>query len=306
MAAAGDGVRPLAPGVDLVPGRFVQGEQPDGNSVVFHAPEGLVIVDTGRHPEHTRELIELATTAGVAPKAIVNTHWHLDHTGGNLLLRAHFPAVRVYASDAMAGARKGFLATYRAQLAVALEHNKSRPDEAAKIEAEMALIDAGDRLAPDELVTATGERTLAGRKLVVGLETHAATAGDVWVLDPASGILAAGDLVTLPVPFLDTACPRGWQAALDHLARLDFATLVPGHGEPLSRAGLDAYRTAFGDLLACAASKHGVDDCSSQWFATIGDLARGSDPTFARGALRYYVEKVLRGDGKSIAAACAP
>jgi len=29
--------------------------------------------------------------------------------------------------------------------------------------------------------------------------------------------LIAGDLVTLPVPFLDTACPNGWRKALDTL-----------------------------------------------------------------------------------------
>lgn len=44
---------PLAAGVELVRGRFVPGSQPDGNSVVLRAPGGLVVIDTGRHAEHT-------------------------------------------------------------------------------------------------------------------------------------------------------------------------------------------------------------------------------------------------------------
>jgi hypothetical protein len=30
----------LAPGVDLIPGKFVAGTQPDGNTVVFTTPDG--------------------------------------------------------------------------------------------------------------------------------------------------------------------------------------------------------------------------------------------------------------------------
>src|SRR4051794_352511 len=40
----------IASGVDLIAGAFVPGSQPDGNSVVFTGPNGLVVVDTGRHP----------------------------------------------------------------------------------------------------------------------------------------------------------------------------------------------------------------------------------------------------------------
>ena len=44
----------LAPGVDVIPGVFPEGQQPDGNSVIFTAPDGLIVMDTGRHHPHTR------------------------------------------------------------------------------------------------------------------------------------------------------------------------------------------------------------------------------------------------------------
>src|SRR6476646_6318439 len=86
----------LAPGVDLIPGRFVAGAQPDGNTVVFAAPDGLVVFDTGRHPEHTQQIVDFASAARKPVVAIVNSHWHLDHVGGNVLLRQKYPSVRVY------------------------------------------------------------------------------------------------------------------------------------------------------------------------------------------------------------------
>ena len=84
---------------------------------------------------------------------------------------------------------------------------------------------------------------------------------DVWLFDPETRILVAGDLVTLPAPLFDTACPARWQASLDHLAQTDFALLVPGHGPAMSRADFDAYRLAFAGLLACAASDQAKQAC---------------------------------------------
>jgi len=298
LAAAGvwaqdkDVVREIGPGVSVIPGQFTRGRQPDGNSVVLLGNEGTIIIDTGRHRDHTQRVLKAATRNGKKPVAVINTHWHLDHIGGNALVRQAHPKVTVYASGAFANARKGFLADYRKQLA---EAAAAMPTEkSAGMREEMALIDAGDKLAPDEVITASGERTLAGRNLMIGLERNAATEGDVWVLDRASGTLITGDLVTLPVPFLDTANPEGWAAALDRLVKVDAKLVVPGHGEPMPPAGLTTYRKAFRDLLVCAKSKRASAECADQWFATIGDLAKGTDPALAKSSMGYYLDNVLR------------
>lgn len=290
-AAPGD-VREIGPGVSFIEGQFAKGRQPDGNSLVLHGTDGTIVIDTGRHREHTQKVLSVATRNGLKPVAIINTHWHLDHVGGNLVVREKFPGAAILASGAIANARKGFLAEYREELAKAVA--SMPPGKSAGMREEMALIDAGDKLAPTEVITAGGERTLAGRRLVIGLERNAATEGDVWVLDKASGVLAAGDLVTLPVPFLDTANPDGWAAALDRLSRVDAKLIVPGHGEPMKPADVLTYARAFKALLACARSTRASAECSDQWFSSIGDLAKGSDPSLAKGAMGYYLDNVLR------------
>jgi glyoxylase-like metal-dependent hydrolase (beta-lactamase superfamily II) len=293
----------LAPGVSLLPGRFVKGTQPDGNTVILRGSKGLLVVDTGRHPEHTQGVIDFANAAHLPVTAIVNSHWHLDHIGGNAMLRKAFPDVRVYASAAFADARKGFLASYRAQLEDMVHKT---PDPAAQKPwlAEIALIDAGDALAPDEIVDASGERTLAGRRLRLELEDHAVTAGDLWVLDKATRVLVAGDLVTLPVPFLDTACPERWRAALDRVAKTDFVLLVPGHGAPMHRPQFEVYRKAFDGLLKCAASSQPKSSCIDGWMHDAAPLLTGEDPTFVRSLLDYYVDNSLRGDASRRTTLC--
>jgi hypothetical protein len=106
----------LAPGIDLIPGEFTLGRQPDGNTIVVRSGDGLVVFDTGRHREHTQSIIDFARREGLPVKVIINSHWHLDHVGGNPMLRKEYPDVRVYASGAIEAALHGFLAEYRASL----------------------------------------------------------------------------------------------------------------------------------------------------------------------------------------------
>jgi len=294
----------IAPGVYLVRGKLTPGEQPDGNSLVFRATEGAVIFDTGRHVEHTQAILDLVARLKLVPRVVVNSHWHLDHVGGNVLLRQRYPDLKVYASDAIDGALRGFLVSYRGQLAQLVSSAQTSTDARDTYRREMKLIDAGAVLAPTDVVSATGPRTLAGRSLELHLEDHAATAGDVWVRDPAAHLVAAGDLVTLPVPFLDTACPKGWQTALAHLEAADWTVLVPGHGPPLDRAGFATYRKAFDALLACAASKRSTTECVDGWFHDGGTLVSANDPGQGHEMMRYYVEQSLRAPSAATAKLC--
>ena len=296
-AAAERAADEIAPGVYLVPGKLVPGHQPDGNSVIFRAPEGAVVVDTGRHVEHTEAVLARIGALGLTPRVVVNSHWHLDHIGGNVLFRQRYPDVRVFASAALAEAQHGFLANYRRQLEQMVASADTSAEAKESYRREMGLIDAGPLLAPTDVVTASGRRVLAGRPLELHLEERAVTAGDVWVFDPATRVLVAGDLVTLPAPFLDTACPARWQAAL---ARLDedasWELLVPGHGAPMHHAELALYRRAFDELLACAATTAPAAACVDGWLRTGGELVRANDPGNGRDMVGYYVDAVLRGD----------
>lgn len=292
----------VRPDVLLVPGGFVRGQQPDGNTIVFRAARGLVVFDTGRHESHTQKIVDLARQLGAPVAAIVNSHWHLDHIGGNALLRHDYPGLRVYASSALQDARKGFLERYRGQLQAMVEKT-SDPEQKRSLTTELRLVESAGALAPDVVIGKTERLDLAGRNFDVHLENHAVTAADVWLYDPQSRVLVSGDLVTLPVPFLDTACPAGWSAALDDLARVDFAVLIPGHGAPMSRPDFEIYRTAYRNLVACGASSATKQACIAGWMNDAAPLLNNDDPAFVRSLLDYYVD-VLRSDPARIREQC--
>ncbi|MEO8035718.1 MAG: MBL fold metallo-hydrolase [Acidobacteriota bacterium] len=293
----------IAPGVELIPGQFIPSSQPDGNSVVFQGREGLVVVDTGRHSEHTQAIIDFAKAKNVPIGAVINTHWHLDHIGGNPAVRRAFPGVKVYASNALADARTTFLADEHKQLDEMIAKS-SNVEEQKQWREELAIIDAGDARAPNVVVTRSGRQNLAGRKLEIHLESHAVTAGDVWVFDPKSGVLVSGDLVTLPVPFFDTACPQQWKASLDTLAGHDFKLLVPGHGPPMKRAEFELYRTAFDHLLECAGSAAAKETCIDGWMRDASSLIASEKPKWVRALMDYYIDSSLRGDSARNAKFC--
>jgi hypothetical protein len=100
----------------VVAGAFPPDRGPDGNSVILRAPRGLIIVAaTGRHPAHQDKLLAFARQAGAPITAIVNTHWHLDHSGGNAALRAVYPGAEIIATRAVESALVGFFPNGRAQ-----------------------------------------------------------------------------------------------------------------------------------------------------------------------------------------------
>ena len=283
-------------GFTVIPGSFETDRQPDGNTVVFDAPEGLVVLDTGRHPEHSGKILEFAERAGKPIVAVINSHWHLDHVSGNPRLRAAHPGLKVYASDAIDGAMHGFLADSRKQATALLGSNEFPDSMKAEIRADIATIDSGKAIYPDVVVAQSGEVVLGGRKLQLGL-AHAATRGDLWVYDPANYFLATGDLVTLPVPFLDTACAAGWSKELERLDGLDFERFVPGHGRRMSHPQFTTYRHGFDALVACANSGADKKACADGWVRDVGELLDERDRTRVGGMLEYYVG-VLRDPAK--------
>jgi glyoxylase-like metal-dependent hydrolase (beta-lactamase superfamily II) len=284
----------IAPNTYLIEGGITPNSQPDGNTIVIVAPKGLIVFDTGRHKEHTQKILDFARTQDRPMAAIINSHWHLDHVGGNPQLRAAFPGIPVYASSAIVGARKGFLADYRAHLVTEIAQPGKTPESQASMRAEIALIDQGADLGPTNVVKKSILLTIAGRRLQLHLESHAVTAGDVWVLDPETHVLLAGDLVTLPAPFFESACPSGWQTSLAHLSKAPFEWLVPGHGAPMRRPAFDAYRKAFSNLLACAAGDAAKNSCVDGWVADAAELLGSDDVSYSRTLIGYYIENYLR------------
>jgi glyoxylase-like metal-dependent hydrolase (beta-lactamase superfamily II) len=295
----------IAPDTYLVQGEATPNRQPDGNSIVIVAPNGLIVFDTGRHREHAQQILDFARAQDRPIAAIINSHWHLDHVGGNPPLRTAFPGIHVYASAAFDAARTGFLADYRAQLQGQIPREYTNPKVQESMRAEVALIDQGAALGPTDVVATSAPLSIAGRVLQVHLETHAVTAGDIWVFDPATRVLLAGDLVTLPAPFFESACPARWRASLANLEKMHFDWLVPGHGAPMRKPSFAAYRKGFSNLTECAAGSATKSTCIDGWIRDASALIDFKDVSYARTLVDYYLENYLRHPSERIRKFCA-
>lgn len=299
-----------APGAErldwhLVPGTFEPGRQPDGNSVFIEAPEGLILVDTGRHPEHQEKLLAFAKARGRPVAAIVNTHWHLDHTGGNAEIRAVYPGAPVYASRAVDGALTGFFPRSRKSSEEYLASGQAGAEQRAEIRGDFAAMEDSTALRPTRPVARSGTVRVAGRRLRLNLAPFAATEGDVWIHDQGSKLVIAGDLVVGPVPFFDTGCPEGWRKALGEIAATPFATLVPGHGEPMSRMQFLRWRGAFDKLLDCAASRRPKADCVAGWTRDAAEFIPAGDRRTGE-MVGYYLDARLRAPPEQRDRFCRP
>jgi len=292
----------VAPGVTLLRGAMPPMRGPDGNTVVFDAPQGLIVVDTGRHDWHSDAILAFAASRNRPVAAIVNTHWHLDHASGNGRIKSAHPGARLYTTAAVdrALAEGGFLVRNLAVQRPRLEDPAVSAAEKAEIAIFVQTMTERNGLRPDVPVTSSGRLKLAGRKLELRVTDRAVTDADLWIYDRKTGIAVIGDLVTLPAPFFETACPDQWRAALDEVWSVPFKSAIPGHGEPMNRAQFDAYRAAFNAFVDCVAGDAAPAQCAGGWQAGVAPLL--GDERMRRMALdyaEYYVGMLRANGGKS-------
>jgi len=283
-----------APAYHLIPGQVPADKGPDGNTVVLDAPQGLIVVDTGRHPEHSAAILDYAKQRGRPIAAIVNSHWHLDHTTGNTDIRQVYPRAEVYATNAIEGALVGFLGRNRAQADKMLADPKVPAARKAELLRGRSVIDNPDRLRPTRPVLKSARMKIAGRTLDVRVAPFAATEADLWFYDPKVRLAVVGDLVVGIVPFMDTACPDGWAKALNAIAKVPFATLIPGHGDPMTRADFLQWRTAYNNLLACGRSEADKKQCVAGWDRDAAKFIDAGHKDYVDAALGYYIDTRLR------------
>jgi glyoxylase-like metal-dependent hydrolase (beta-lactamase superfamily II) len=294
--------REIAAGTSLIPGAMLPERGPDGNTVVFTAPAGLVVVDTGRHPWHSDAILAFAAARRQPITAIVNTHWHLDHSSGNRRLKAAHPEARVYTTNAVdrALAPGGFIARSLASARAQAPDPTAPPTRLEETALFLATMETPQALRPEVAIATSGVQRLAGRTLDVRVADGAVTDADLWIYDESTRVAVIGDLVTLPAPFFETACPARWQAALDAVWATPFALAVPGHGAPMTRGAFDTWRRAFGAFRACVGSDRAPAACAADWTSGVDALLASDDERRQAGAYaRYYVEFLRTNGGAS-------
>jgi len=210
-------VSPLADRLHLITG-------PGGNMAALACDDGVLLVDCG-FPGRTEEIGDAARRAGGKPVSVlINTHWHVDHAGGNADLARG--GARIWAT---ANTRKR-LSTDQYNEAFRMASPASPPEALPSLTLEEADIYAG------------------GEEIHLASVPPAHTDGDLIIHFRKADVIHAGDLFTSGgYPNID-ANSRGWIGgmilAADRILKLagPKTRIIPGHGPVSSPEGLAAFR----------------------------------------------------------------
>ncbi len=183
-----------------------------GNVAVLSTDDGTVLVDTMTlryQGELIKEVAEELTGSPVT--MIINTHYHLDHTHGN---PAFDPGTRVVSTERT------------------LHHLVTTDAEYFSGEAA--------ELMPNETFSDELELRVGGKTLQLYYLGNGHTDGDLVVLMVDESTLHAGDLFfNKHYPNIDLEAGgsvQSWGETIDEVMKLDFDTVIPGHGPVTDRA----------------------------------------------------------------------
>jgi len=197
-----------------------------GNSGVIIGTTGVVVVDAKTTPDSGKDL--LAEIAKLTPKKI--THVLLTHSDGD-----HVNGIAAFPSGLTIIAHEG---------------NKKEQESA---------LAAGGRGAPppDKLPTQVVSKiretmTIDGVKFELLHWSPAHTSGDLVVFLPDQKIVFTGDIIVTnrPDPLIHlekNGSSEGWISTTKGVVGLDADRFVPGHGDVLTKADIQARLTAAQD-----------------------------------------------------------
>lgn len=192
---------------------YISENDGSSNSTFLVSEQGILVVDTGVDAQEGRKLLDEIRKVSPAPvRWIVNTHYHMDHRGGNSVVG---PDASVISTE--------FTRT-RAQGA---------PDYALN-----------ETLKSGPLTLYVG-----GHAVQIFHPGPAHTLGDLVVYFPDQHAIATGDLfLTDSCPAMDDGDLENWVTALDHILTLPVEKVVPGHFALATRQELSLFRAYLAEL----------------------------------------------------------
>jgi cyclase len=184
-----------------------------GNVGVMVTSEGVILIDDKFEQDHDAIVAQVKSVTAQPIKYVISTHYHGDHSGGN----GKFLPMAEILSTSMARAR----IVEQKQAGTA----KTEPGRIA-FNPEVSLF-------------------LGGKEVRARYMGRGHTDGDAIIYFPALKTIHTGDLMAGTSPLIDY--PGGgsaveWTKTLDEALKLDFDTVIPGHGAVTDKAGLKTYR----------------------------------------------------------------
>jgi cyclase len=210
-------VSSLGAGLSLISG-------PGGNIAALVGPDGIIMVDSFV-PARGAELAPIVRKLGAGSITLINTHWHFDHTGGNVALAGVGAKIVAHETVRTRLGSEQYMADFEL---------KVPPSPAAAL----------------PVVTIGNEATiyLHGEEIHLQHVAPAHTDGDVFIHYRKANVLQTGDLFSNGFfPNIDSSS-GGWIggmiAAADRILKLagPNTKIIPGHGPLAAKEDLAAFR----------------------------------------------------------------
>jgi glyoxylase-like metal-dependent hydrolase (beta-lactamase superfamily II) len=184
-----------------------------GNVAAYITSEGVILIDDMYDRDYQGVMAQVKALTNQPVRYVVNTHHHDDHAGAN----ASMPTA--------------------VQL---ISHRNAR--------AQMIRINQPGK--PNLTFASELDLNLGGKEVRAYHFGRGHTNGDIIIHFPQARVIHTGDIfLTRPaLPYMDFAAGGSaieWTRVLDETAKLDFDTIIPGHGPISDRAGLAKWRADF-------------------------------------------------------------
>jgi glyoxylase-like metal-dependent hydrolase (beta-lactamase superfamily II) len=189
-----------------------------GNVAVYITAEGLILVDDMYDRDYASVMEQVRKLSDLPVRYVLNTHHHDDHAGANNSMPSTVELI---------------------------SHKNARTQMLRLKQPGQPRVTFADEL----------EVHLGGKEVRAYHYGRGHTNGDVIVYFPELKTIHTGDIFltnatpTRPaLPYMDYVAGGSaveWTRVIDETAKLDFDTIIPGHGPVSDRAGLVKWRAAF-------------------------------------------------------------
>jgi cyclase len=185
-----------------------------GNVAAYVTGEGVILVDDKFDRDHEGIVSKVQSVTSQPIKYVLTTHHHSDHSGGNTQF---LPTAEIIST---VNARNNIL-----------EHKQPNAEPG---------------MSPARVVFTTEMSVfLGGKEVRAQYLGRGHTNGDAFVYFPALRTIHTGDMMAGTTPLIDYTGGGSlieWTKTLDEVLKLDFDTVIPGHGPVTTKAGLQTYR----------------------------------------------------------------
>jgi cyclase len=265
-----------------------------GNSSFIVNDNDVMVVDDHVSPAAAWVLLEEIKEVTNKPvSTVINTHFHFDHAHGNQVFTSGVQIIgheftrRMLLSNSIGmPLYQNYLTAMPGQIDGLRKRIASETDPAAKAKLQAQLEVTENNLASQkELkptppnVTLSTEMTLyrGSREIQVRFLGRGHTAGDVVVFLPNEKVVITGDFLTSGLSNMSDSYPEEWVASLESLKKLDFDTVLPGHGDAFTdKAKIDYFQAYMRDVWS-EVSRLKKEGVSAEEAAKRADLTKHKD-----------------------------